>query len=50
MRMHAGPGYRVYFTRIGALVYVLLCGGAKGSQQRDIGKAQAYAQQLRNEQ
>ena len=28
MRIHSGPGYRVYFTRIGDVVYVLLCGGS----------------------
>ena len=50
MRIHAGPDYRVYFTRTGAVVYVLLCGGDKGSQERDIDKAKAYAKQLRNEQ
>ena len=40
MRIHFGPGYRVYFTRIGDVVYVLLCGGNKRGQQRDIVKAQ----------
>jgi putative addiction module killer protein len=50
MLIHAGPGYRVYSTRTGAVVYVLLCGGDKGSQERDIDKAKAYAKQLRNEQ
>jgi putative addiction module killer protein len=29
MRIHAGPGYRVYFTHTGSVVYVLLCGGDK---------------------
>jgi len=29
MRIHFGPGYRVYFTRVGDVVYVLLCGGTK---------------------
>ena len=38
MRVHHGPGYRVYFLREGATV-VLLCGGDKGSQQRDIERA-----------
>ena len=29
MRIHCGPGYRVYFTRTGGVVYLLLCGGTK---------------------
>ena len=36
MRVHHGPGYRVYFIRRGATVYVLLCGGNKASQKKDI--------------
>jgi putative addiction module killer protein len=36
MRVHVGPGYRVYFCRRGEIVYLLLCGGAKSSQQMDI--------------
>lgn len=40
MRIHFGPGYRVYFTRVGNVVYLLLCGGTKRTQQRDIAKAQ----------
>lgn len=36
MRVHAGPGYRVYFTRRGETVYLLLSGGDKSSQKRDI--------------
>jgi putative addiction module killer protein len=38
MRIDVGPGYRVYFTRRAAAVYLLLCGGDKSSQQRDIRK------------
>jgi putative addiction module killer protein len=47
MRVHFGPGYRVYFVRDGAAVYVLLCGGDKGSQTRDIAKAKAMARELK---
>jgi putative addiction module killer protein len=43
MRIHFGPGYRLYFTRVGDLVYVLLCGGSKHRQQRDVAKAQEIA-------
>ncbi len=39
MRIHFGPGYRVYFTRVGNTVYMLLCGGTKRGQNRDIAKA-----------
>ena len=46
MRIHFGPGYRVYFTRTGDVVYVLLCGGTKRGQRRDIAKAQVMARQL----
>ena len=49
MRIHFGPGYRVYFTRVGDVVYVLLCGGTKRGQQRDISKAQQLAQQVKEE-
>ena len=49
MRIHFGPGYRVYFIRIGKVVYVLLCGGAKRGQQRDIARAQEMARLLREE-
>ena len=47
MRIHFGPGYRVYFTRIGGIVYVLLCGGTKRGQQRDIAKALDMAKLLK---
>ena len=50
MRIHVGPGYRVYFTRIGTVVYALLCGGTKRSQQRNIAKAHAMARLLVEEQ
>ena len=36
MRIHVGAGYRVYFTRRGSQVYLLLVGGSKASQKRDI--------------
>ena len=39
MRIHFGPGYRVYFTRRGEVIYLLLLGGDKSSQKRDIKRA-----------
>ena len=39
MRIHHGPGYRAYFTRRGEVVYLLLLGGDKSSQKRDIKRA-----------
>jgi len=47
MRIHFGQGYRVYFTRVGEVVYVLLCGGTKRGQQRDISRAKSLAQLLK---
>ncbi len=43
MRIHAGPGYRIYFMRIEAAVYLLLCGGTKRGQQADILRAKQLA-------
>lgn len=39
MRIHYGPGYRVYFTRRDGLVILLLCGGDKRTQDADIRRA-----------
>ena len=43
MRIHVGPGYRVYFTRRSKVTYLLLVGGDKSSQKRDIKRAIAMA-------
>lgn len=43
MRVHYGPGYRVYFMQQGGRLIVLLCGGDKGSQTKDIQKAKRIA-------
>ncbi len=43
MRIDHGPGYRVYFMRRSSIVIVLLCGGDKTTQQRDIEQAKALA-------
>ena len=39
LRIHYGPGYRVYFHQQGDTIIVLLCGGDKGTQRRDIDTA-----------
>ncbi len=36
LRIHYGPGYRVYFKKKGALIIILLCGGDKSTQSKDI--------------
>ena len=46
MRIDHGPGYRVYFVRRGEAVFILLCGGDKGSQDRDIERAIELAQEV----
>lgn len=43
LRIDYGPGYRVYFTKRGGRVVILLCGGDKKSQPSDIRKAQKMA-------
>jgi len=46
LRIDYGPGYRVYFTRVGNEVVVLLAGGDKTTQQKDIRKAKDLASEL----
>ena len=48
MRIDYGPGYRVYFTRRGNTVVLLLCGGDKRTQQADIARARELAEQWRD--
>ncbi|MCY4530676.1 MAG: type II toxin-antitoxin system RelE/ParE family toxin [Chloroflexi bacterium] len=47
IRIHYGPGYRLYFAREGNTFVVLLCGGVKGSQRRDIERAKRLADDWR---
>jgi putative addiction module killer protein len=44
MRIDYGPGYRVYFTQRGQSIVILLCGGDKRTQKRDIERAHALAE------
>ena len=42
LRLQFGPGYRVYFGEVDHTIILLLCGGDKSSQVRDIERAKAY--------
>jgi putative addiction module killer protein len=46
MRIDYGPGYRVYFVNRGSMLVVLLCGGDKATQERDIAQAKRLAKEL----
>jgi len=46
LRIDYGPGYRVYLVRRGDVLVILLCGGDKRSQRRDIKRAKAMAKEL----
>ena len=46
LRIDSGPGYRVYFTRKGREVVILLAGGDKSTQSKDIRAAQKLARDL----
>lgn len=46
MRVDFGPGYRLYFTRRDSILIVMLAGGDKSSQARDIKRAQRILSQL----
>lgn len=49
LRLHFGPGYRIYFTRRGEVLVLLLCGGDKRTQRRDIETAKKLARDLEDE-
>jgi putative addiction module killer protein len=45
LRIHYGPGYRVYFQRRGSTIIVLLCGGDKSTQAKDIKASKQLAEE-----
>jgi putative addiction module killer protein len=49
LRVHVGPGYRLYFVRRGTILIVLLNGGDKGSQKRDIQRAKKILSELEDD-
>ena len=50
MRIHFGSGYRIYYAREGRVIYLLLNGGDKSTQNRDITKAIAMWEKIKKEQ
>jgi putative addiction module killer protein len=46
LRLGIGPGYRLYFVRRGVTLIILLCGGDRSSQSRDIVKAKELAKEI----
>jgi putative addiction module killer protein len=49
MKIDYGPGYRVYYKRTGKTVMLLLCGGDKSTQRKDISRAKELAAQILKE-
>ena len=50
LRLHFGPGYRVYFGEVDRTIVLLLCGGDKSTQTRDIQRAKTYWLEYKEEQ
>jgi putative addiction module killer protein len=46
VKIRFGPGFRLYFVNRGARIIVLLCGGDKSTQERDITKARKMAEEI----
>lgn len=50
IRLHFGEGYRIYFGEVENIIVLLLCGGDKSSQKRDIERAKTYWQEYKESQ
>lgn len=50
LRFQFGPGYRIYFGEVNNVIILLLCGGDKSSQNRDIERAKVYWQEYKESQ
>jgi putative addiction module killer protein len=46
LRIDSGPGYRIYFCQRGRTVVILLCGGDKSTQRKDIERAKQLAKEI----
>jgi putative addiction module killer protein len=46
MRIDTGPGYRIYYKQVGKRIIVILCGGDKSLQDKDIRKAKQIAARI----
>lgn len=49
LRFTFGPGYRIYFAEFNHTIVILLCGGDKSTQKKDVEKAQYYWKELTGE-
>jgi len=50
LRLHFGSGYRVYFSELDKIIILLLCGGDKSTQSKDIKKASMYLKNYKEQQ
>ncbi len=48
LRIHCGPGYRIYFQQRGSAIIILLCGGDKSTQAKDIKTAKRLVEEWRD--
>ncbi len=48
LRIHYGPGIRIYYSKTGNKIMLLLCGGNKSSQSKDISRAKEYIKEYQS--